>query len=200
MSEIHLPYLFVFDSDGKFLNRFPKSKRPVLKKPVGVVFSKDKLYVTDIGDHKVKVFDKQGKLLLQFGREGSNPGEFRFPVGIASDKSGRIYVADTGNTRVQVFSSNGKLQTSTDSLSGVHFNLPRGVAIDPWGRIHVVDTAANRIIVFSEKFKYLFSYGKQGTGKGELGYPNGIGIDEISGQISVTEQSNNRASVWGYPN
>lgn len=194
VSEAHTPYLFVFDSDGKFLNTFPKSKRPVLKKPVGLAFSRDKLYVTDIGDHKVKVFDKQGRLLLQFG------GQFLFPVGVALDKDGRIYVADTGNTRVQVLGSKGKLLTSTDRFSAVSLNLPRGVAIDPWGRIHIVDTSGNRILVFSKKFKYLFSYGKAGTGKGELGYPNGIAIDEHSGQISITEQINNRISIWGYPN
>lgn len=197
LTEARSSEIYIFKANGIF-SKFLKTKNN-LKKPVGVIFSKGKLYVSDIGDHKVKVFNQEGKLLFKIGKQGSEPGNFRFPVGIAIDESGNIYVADTGNRRVQVFSSRGKFKTAIGGGDiSVIFNLPRSIAIDSLGRIHVVDTAANKVFVFSKKYKYLFSYGKIGTGKGVLGYPNAIAIDKESQIIYITEQNNNRVSVWEY--
>jgi hypothetical protein len=37
------------------------------------------------------------------GAQGSGPGEFQGPLGIAVTKEGRVYVADYGNHRIQEF-------------------------------------------------------------------------------------------------
>jgi DNA-binding beta-propeller fold protein YncE len=64
----------------------------------------DNVYVTEIGNDRVQVFDKNGKFLAMFGRKGSANGEFGNLHGIIVDKaSGWIYVADSANNRVQVF-------------------------------------------------------------------------------------------------
>ena len=41
--------------------------------------------------------------MTSFGGRGEEPGQFKFPCGIAVDDSGTVYVCDTGNQRVQVF-------------------------------------------------------------------------------------------------
>jgi hypothetical protein len=51
----------------------------------------------------VQVFDREGRLLLALGEEGSGTGEFSLPTGIAIDDAGRIWVSDSGNRRLQVF-------------------------------------------------------------------------------------------------
>ena len=51
----------------------------------------------------VKLFGKDGSLLLFFGRQGTDLGQFWLPSGIFIDDMDEIYVADTYNGRVQVF-------------------------------------------------------------------------------------------------
>jgi len=65
--------------------------------PSGVV------YVADSGNDRVQAFDPQGRFLAQWGADGSDPGEFSDPTGLAVDAGGSLYVADTGNNRVERF-------------------------------------------------------------------------------------------------
>jgi sugar lactone lactonase YvrE len=64
--------------------------------------SEDHLYVVDANFESVQIFDAEGRLLLDFGREGSGPGEFWLPAGIYIDANNRIWIADSYNRRVQV--------------------------------------------------------------------------------------------------
>ncbi len=59
--------------------------------------------VTDTGNKRVQVFDREGNFITQFGGAGDAPGKMNEPVGIAVDAAGNIYVADVWNRRVQVF-------------------------------------------------------------------------------------------------
>lgn len=43
---------------------------------------------------EVKVYSPDGSLLQRVGRPGSGPGEFRWPVDLATDGHGHLYVAD----------------------------------------------------------------------------------------------------------
>lgn len=45
--------------------------------------------------------------LFMFGREGKEPGEFRYPRNILIDDEQKIYVVDRGNSRIQVFTTAG---------------------------------------------------------------------------------------------
>ena len=75
------------------------------KSPAGLAFDKDdNVYVTEIGNNRIQVFDKTGKFLTMWGRKGSGDGEFGNLHGLIVDKAtGRVYVADTANNRIQVF-------------------------------------------------------------------------------------------------
>jgi hypothetical protein len=54
------------------------------------------------------VFDPDGRLLLDVGRPGSEPGEFWLPNGIAIGRDNRIFVADAYNSRIQVLKYVGR--------------------------------------------------------------------------------------------
>ncbi len=72
--------------------------------PRAIAFDRNgHVLVTDTGNKRVQVFDKDGNFITQFGAPGTAPGEFNEPVGIAVDEAGLIYVADVWNRRVQVF-------------------------------------------------------------------------------------------------
>ena len=90
-------------------------------------------------------------LLLQFlGGEGTDPGQFTRPNGVAVDEEGHIVVADSRNNRVQIFNTNGVFVNAfgTSGTGPGEFDRPCGVCISPRGEIIVVDFGNNRVQVF----------------------------------------------------
>jgi hypothetical protein len=64
------------------------------------------IVVTDSGNHRVQVFERNNDeeiiFIKSWGKNGSNPGEFKYPGAIAVDSYGQIYIGDT-TKRIQVF-------------------------------------------------------------------------------------------------
>ena len=172
--------------------------RGELRKPVGLDYHQDHLYVTDVGDHKVKIFDLEGRLLKEFGGSGSAAGKFAYPNGVTVAPDGKIYVADSNNGRVQVFDRDYRYletlpQPASDRDKILH---PRSVAVDKLGRIHVLDTLRGLVHAYSADHEYLFNYGQGETAGARLRFPNSISIDEATGLIFIADRSNNRLAVW----
>ncbi len=97
------------DADGRFVLDWREENpgfwgpRSVAVAPNGAIF------VADTGNKRILAYDPGGQKLLTFGGEGSEPGQFVEPVGLAVDPRRKIlYVADTGNHRVQSFDLEGK--------------------------------------------------------------------------------------------
>jgi DNA-binding beta-propeller fold protein YncE len=87
-----------------------------------VVLPSGDIFVSDgYGNRRVVHFDKSGKFVKQWGREGSEPGQFACPHSIVADSKNRLYVADRDNARIQVFDTAGELLGVWDDL------------ITPWG-------------------------------------------------------------------
>ncbi len=68
-----------------------------------------RLYVLDNGNHRVQVFDNNGRFLRSIGSEGEGPGEFTFARDISVNASGQVAVFDMGTARISIFENNGKL-------------------------------------------------------------------------------------------
>ena len=128
-----------------------------MNNPESAKFSSEgKMYVADLKNDRVQVFDADGKFLFKWGSTGKGDGQFKTPAGIAIDKADNIYVTEIGNNRVQVFDKTGKFLTKfgkKGSGSGEFGNL-HGIYCDKeTGWIYVADTANNRIQVFKPRFK-----------------------------------------------
>ena len=90
----------IFTANGDHLKWLGDKK---LNCPLDVsIDSNDTVYVCDTYNHKICIYDTDGALLHSFGSEGTAPGQFNRPYGIAVDKDGLIYVTDKNN-RVQIF-------------------------------------------------------------------------------------------------
>jgi hypothetical protein len=105
-----------------------------LAKPWSIAVDKDGyLYVLDIQDYSVKVFDRAGKLVRKIGRRGQGPGEIGAAFSIIIPlRSSSLVVSDVGSHRLAIFSLDGQF----------HKNLPlRGMsdvsAIDSQGNIYL---------------------------------------------------------------
>ncbi|MDY6854555.1 MAG: 6-bladed beta-propeller [Thermodesulfobacteriota bacterium] len=131
-------------------------EKPIIKRPMGLDFYKDKIYITDEALGKVIIFSKNGKYLDCFGKKGSAPKEFNKPRGIFV-YDGVIYVADSGNKRVQVFGQNGVYMGSI-GIEGQQENMlknPTDIAIDQNGLIYVVDNECKKVKVFDSAGNFL---------------------------------------------
>ena len=75
----------------------------------------DEVFIADgYGNHRVVVFDANGKYLRQWGSSGAAPGQFS-PIGgghphcVVIGNDSLVYVCDRGNDRIQVFDRMGTL-------------------------------------------------------------------------------------------
>ena len=74
---------------------------------VAVAPNGDIFVVDGHGNDRVVKFSKDGEFLMQWGGEGTGPGQFNEPHSLAFDSRGRLFVGDRLNQRIQVFDQNG---------------------------------------------------------------------------------------------
>lgn len=108
------------------------------------------LFVTDTWNHRVQVFDAQGKFVRAFGTHGVRPGNFVRPKGIAVDSEGHIYVADSEFNNFQVFTPEGQPLLAVGALGNApgEFTLLAGLAIDAEDRIYTTEQFNGRVQIF----------------------------------------------------
>jgi DNA-binding beta-propeller fold protein YncE len=118
VADIGLDQVLVYDADNLTLLRkigTPDTKHASnapgdFAKPTSVAVDSDgNLYVADMLNYRIEVFDADGKFIRTFGKHGDGPGYFAMPKGVAVDCDGHIWVTDTLQSRVQLFSQEGDL-------------------------------------------------------------------------------------------
>ena len=61
------------------------------------------LLVCDKDNHRIQVFQLDGKFVGKFGTNGSKLGEFNYPLSVAVLSNDQIVVCDKDNHRIQIF-------------------------------------------------------------------------------------------------
>ncbi len=201
VADLYNGAISVFDAKGKFVSYFAE-KDPadkLIMAPGAIRIVDNKMYVPDIMQCKVLVFDLQGKKLLEVGQAGFGPGQLKAPNCVTADKDGNIYVVDTGNQRIEIFDKTGKfakmLNGSADARGDSVFINPRGIDIDSRGIIYVVSNLSNYIYGFDKNGKQVFVFGGEGQENDRFSLPNGLFIDDDD-QVYITDSSNQRVAVY----
>lgn len=153
--------MVVLDPDGNVLRTWGDG---IFGTPHGVTIGADEMvYCVDNGDHTVRKFTPEGKLLLTLG-ESNKPSPamsgfpFNLPTHSAVDpRDGGLYVADGyANARVHKFSPDGKhLFSWGESGTGPgQFNIVHNIVVDKDGWVYIADRENHRIQVFDPDGKY----------------------------------------------
>lgn len=70
------------------------------------VLTGSRIAVLDGDSKRVVLYDEAGGFLAQYGREGSGPGEFQFPLDLVARPDGGVSVFDIMNRRLERFDAN----------------------------------------------------------------------------------------------
>jgi DNA-binding beta-propeller fold protein YncE len=167
--------LLIKDRQDKLIDSFDK-----VGKPIDVAVYKDMVYILDIEEETVQVWDKDfTNLVRKIGKPGDRAGEFHMPSSITIDDGGFLYVTDTGNARIQKFRSNGKFLMSIGQPGDTPgcFVRPKGVAVDKKGNVYVVDAMLQNVQLFDLEGNLLMYFGKVPVGDINLKLPAKITLD-----------------------
>jgi DNA-binding beta-propeller fold protein YncE len=173
--------VIVLDRDGKFLRSWGEG---LTSRAHGITIGPDdSVWLTDDGNHTIRQFMPEGKLLLTIGdpdkpsqAHGGKP--FNRPTHVAfCPQTGDIYVSDGyGNSRVHKYDPKGRLLLSwgEPGTDPGCFNIPHNIATDAEGLVYVADRENHRVQVFDRQGRYQFQLGN-------LHRPCGIFVDRANG-------------------
>ncbi len=173
--------------------------------PTGVSVDDSRIYVTDLGNSRLQVFDRATRAYqTTLQNPGSGEDQFLYPTDVAVDAVGNIYLADQGNTRVQQYDAAFQY-VRTYGVTGVpyhtdaqHFNRPAGVAVAQDHSLYVVDSYGNRLLKLNPDGSLAWSVGEAGVPGNDATHfnrPVDIALD-AAGWAYVVDRNNHRVQIF----
>ena len=141
--------LLRFYGDGSF-DKGWRGPEPGFYGPRDLDFaSNGLLYIIDQGHARIVRFDPAAENFVAWGAQGSEPGQFIQPTGIAAG-SNEVYVMDTGNDRVQVFDLNGGFlrEWAVPQWEKYPWHYPDAVFDERAKKLYVTNGWKDQILVF----------------------------------------------------
>ncbi len=192
----------VFDAEGGFIKSIALKRGRYDIRPVDVAASADgqRLYITGNNNHRVMVYTRDGRFIREWGGEGVNRGEFRFPATLALGKADAVHVVDVLNTRVQKFDTEGALRVQIGEwgVQPGQFFRPKGVAVDAQGRIYVSDSYLQVVQVFDGRSRFLYVLSENNAPRR---FEAPVGLAVSGERLYVTDQLAGKVLVFtvGHP-
>jgi sugar lactone lactonase YvrE len=192
----HMGAIYKFSHDGKQLVQTIGTPKVTgadgthFNRPTFLAWLPDStMFVADgYNGTRVAKFDKNGKFLLDWGRNMSNVH------GIAVDpQTRRVYVNDRGNKRIQVFDENGKylfeFSMGADP-SDIHL-LYIGADRTLWA----ADRGTSKMLKYDLDGKFLYSWGIWGDFPGGFWGVHGFSVDQ-EGNFYTAEVDSGRVQKF----
>jgi DNA-binding beta-propeller fold protein YncE len=175
------PPLVAFDANGKYIRAWGQG---LFKVPHGLRVDREgHIWTTDNGNHVLRKFNSEGRLLATRGVENkpaTGKDGFRAPDDLVFDSHGNIYVADSGNGRIVKLTAHGAYITEWGKKGKEpgQFATAHDLAIDKKDRIFVGDRGNKRIQVFDTTGKHLETWD---------GFGNPFGLLVVGNELLASE-------------
>ena len=161
--------------------------------PSGVAINaQNDIIVADTNNHRIQIFDKEGRFKFQFGECGKRDGQLLYPNRVAVVKnSGDIVVTERSPThQVQIYNQYGQFVRKFGANILQH---PRGVTVDNKGRIIIVECKVMRVIIFDQMGNVLQKFGCSK----HLEFPNGVVVNDRE-EIMISDNRAHCVKVFSY--
>ncbi|GFY37314.1 brain tumor protein [Trichonephila inaurata madagascariensis] len=161
--------------------------------PSGVaVNAQNDIIVADTNNHRIQIFDKEGRFKFQFGECGKRDGQLLYPNRVAVVKpSGDIIVTERSPThQIQIYNQYGQFVRKFGANILQH---PRGVTVDNKGRIIVAECKVMRVIIFDQMGTVLQKFGCSK----HLEFPNGVVVNDKQ-EIFISDNRAHCVKVFNY--
>ncbi|XP_060082373.1 B-box type zinc finger protein ncl-1-like [Ylistrum balloti] len=161
--------------------------------PSGVsVNAQNDIIVADTNNHRIQIFDKEGRFKFQFGECGKRDGQLLYPNRVAVvQSSGDIIVTERSPThQIQIYNQYGQFVRKFGANILQH---PRGVTVDNKGRIVIVECKVMRVIIFDQYGNVLHKFGCSK----HLEFPNGVVVNDKE-EIFISDNRAHCVKVFNY--
>lgn len=186
--------------------------------PIGLAFGKDELYVADLVNHRIQVFDGSGRFRYTFARHPLEPrqgeGRVHYPIGIGFDSlNDRVAVCESFENRCQVFSSQTVKHSYTnlsdtawwDKYPRFHYGRRLKITKKELMRVNLgpelmtmSEPDIHRVVVFDvsgDRPVRIADFGGFGDDEHRFKGPHGVGVNTF-GEIFVTDSFNHKVKVF----
>ena len=154
----------------------------------------NRLYVCEIMNKRIQVFDCNLNFVTMFGTEGDH--KLQSPVDLDFDSQGNVYVTDFYEDQIAVFDCNHQFKQSFSSKGEGSGRLGA-----PWGicvvgeYVYVTEHHNHCVSLFLLSGQFVCSFGGEGRKSGQLLYPHGVVVDS-DGFCFVSDEDNDRIQVF----
>ena len=160
-------------------------------KPFGITISPDgHIYVCDVANHCVCVFDVNGKFLFSFGSHGSGDECFDSPRDLCFAGDGFLYITDVDNSRICVYDKDGKfIRKFTTTYK------PMCMDATDCGHLIVSSFWSRKVMIYTTGDDLVHGFGEGGSELGQFIFPFGVSVDS-DGLIYIADSGNHRIQVF----
>jgi hypothetical protein len=82
------------------------------------VDNEERIYILDVKEGHLKVFDRKGVYIKTIGKKGQGPGELEYPLSVFITGQNGIMINDIRNRRLAFFSKGGRFHKESLSCKG----------------------------------------------------------------------------------
>ena len=171
--------ILIFTEKGHFVRSFGQNQ---VNEPAGIsIDNEGRILVVNRGDNKILHFNQNGEYL----RTVTSDGLLKYPRGICLDSQGNLVVCDSGNKCVRFLSAEGN---NFKTVGKGRIEMPFD-CVCYGNKIFVSDREAHLVKVYNSTGKFLYEFGRYGSGDGELNHPTGLAVDKTEHLLVCCEDT-----------
>lgn len=150
------------------------------------------IIVADTNNHRIQVFDREGRFKFQFGECGKRDGQLLYPNRVSVNRvTGDFVVTERSPThQIQIYNQYGQFIRKFGASILQH---PRGVCVDNQGRIIVVECKVMRVLIFDMFGNILHKF----SCSRYLEFPNGVCTTDKE-EILISDNRAHSIKVFNY--
>jgi hypothetical protein len=154
------------------------------------------IYIADLTQHRVFVFNSKGDFLFQFGE-----GALYNPKDIAISDDGRVVVVADNTTHISIFSDDGKLKKTIEYeklMKDVPEDKRRVGRIEAGSndRWYLSNMLASQVYVVDDDFSRLETLGTEGEALEQFMQQTSTTEDRKDGLLIVADTFNTQVKLW----